>query len=114
MAKINSFKNMEEQIEKLRETDAEDIKEWLPTGCIVEICNILGSMIFERNGPKLWSQSRMKIRRVLNKYDLERTRIKCDRDNNSIHSPKLKLEIHRPAANDDDYMKFELKGVRGR
>jgi hypothetical protein len=114
MARLDSFQDLDKEIEELRKEKPEEFKDWIPTGCVVEICQILQEMVFERNGPKVWGQVRVKIRRALNKYDLERTRIKCDRDNNNPDNGRINLEIHRPAADDDDYMKFALRGVRRR
>lgn len=98
--------NRIEEIEKLREEKPEDFKTWIPTKCIVKICAILEECVFECNNAKTRSHVRVKIRRVLDMYDLEKTRIKCDREN--CAGSRLNVEIHRPSADDDDFMKFQL------
>jgi hypothetical protein len=108
----NTSRELLEKIENLRKKKPEDFKSWMSTECIGEICGVLEEAVFEINDEKTRRWIRTRIRRILDRYDLEKTRIKCDRDNNGLRSKRLNLEIHRPAPNDDDYMKFELSGVR--
>jgi len=96
-----------EEIEKLREEKPDDFKTWIPTPCIVKICEILEETVFELNDAKTRSHVRRRIRGVLDMYELEKTRIKCDREN--CGGPRLNVEIHLPSKDDDEYMKFQLK-----
>jgi hypothetical protein len=110
MARIKSVRSLREtrigEIEKLREEKPDDFKTWMPTKCIVRICEILEGCVFEKNDAKTRRYVRVRIRRVLDEYDLERTRIKCDQEN--CAGSRLNVEIHKPSAKDDDFMKIQL------